>query len=261
MMNGKGRITGDEGVSESIGFLLIFTMVIVGIGLVTLYGYPLLLQQQTSADEQIMEKNMVVLQNDMKSLAYKTVPYKETSMRIGGGALTVHNNVTFGPEFTISDGVNPPYLTDYSTGELWYRSDTSQQEISIQNGAVIKRNVLNSGSVMLAEPRWYYDGQTKTMVIHVICINSSELMSQAGIGTVQMELGETDYQYYPGLSSPVSVIYDPDPKTPDYSTAWRNYLTNKMEMNCPAGNPLTCTTSGTVNTLVIKITHVIIKSV
>ena len=40
--------------------MLIFGIVIAGIGLVTLYGYPLLLQQQVSADEKIMEKNMIV---------------------------------------------------------------------------------------------------------------------------------------------------------------------------------------------------------
>ncbi|MFA7694975.1 MAG: hypothetical protein WCX63_05530, partial [Methanoregula sp.] len=62
-----------------------------GIGMVTLYGYPMLMQQQTSADEQIMEKNMIVLQNDVKGLAFKTVPYKETSLKVGGGALTVYN--------------------------------------------------------------------------------------------------------------------------------------------------------------------------
>ncbi len=51
----------------------------------------MLLQQQSSSDEQIMEKNLIVLQNDVKSLAYKTVPYKETSLKVGGGALTVYN--------------------------------------------------------------------------------------------------------------------------------------------------------------------------
>ncbi|HEX3001117.1 MAG TPA: hypothetical protein VHN82_01925 [Methanoregula sp.] len=86
-----------DGVSESIGFLLIFTLMMAGIGLVTLYGYPLLMQQQTSADEQIMEKNMIVLQNDEKSLAYKTVPYKETALKIGGGALTIHNSFSTPP--------------------------------------------------------------------------------------------------------------------------------------------------------------------
>ena len=68
--------------------MLIFGIVIAGIALVTLYGYPLLLQQQTGADEKIMEKNMIVLQNDMKSLEDKTVPFKETSLKIGGGIIS-----------------------------------------------------------------------------------------------------------------------------------------------------------------------------
>ena len=45
----------------------------------------MLLQQQSSSDEQIMEKNLIVLQNDLKSLAYKTVPYKETSLKVEAG--------------------------------------------------------------------------------------------------------------------------------------------------------------------------------
>ena len=91
--------SNEQGVSESIGFMLIFTIVIAGIALVTLYGYPLLLQQQVGAEEKIMEKNMIVLQNDIKSLAYKTVPFKETSLKIGGGSLTVYNTI-HNPTFT-----------------------------------------------------------------------------------------------------------------------------------------------------------------
>jgi hypothetical protein len=90
----------ERGVSESIGFMLIFAIVIAGIGLVTLYGYPLLLQQQLGADVKIMEKNMIVLQNDIKSLAYKTVPFKETSLKIGGGSLTVYNSSYSPSSFT-----------------------------------------------------------------------------------------------------------------------------------------------------------------
>ena len=91
-MNTQEITIGDDGISESIGFLLIFSMVIIGIGLVTLYGYPMLLREQTSADEQIMQKSMIVLQNDVKSLTFKTVPYKETMLNTGGGSLTLYNS-------------------------------------------------------------------------------------------------------------------------------------------------------------------------
>ena len=267
-MNRTSRRTGDDGVSESIGFLLIFTMVMVGIGLVTLYGYPMLLQQQTSADEQIMEKNMIVLQNDMKSLAYKTVPYKETSMKIGGGSLTASDFMTTGPRFSIYDSTNTPFLPATQTGELLYYSTSAGGEISLQNGAVVMRNLAKPGSTMLAQPRWFYDSKTKTMVVNLIRIKSGETMSKTGIGTVQMELGEPYFASYTGaqIHNPVYVEYTPGSVQEDYSTAWDNYF------NLGPLGPVTPTVSGsppftrkyqipTVSTLVIKRTDVIIKSI
>ena len=55
MKNHYTVVKDEQGVSEAIGFLLIFSLVVVGIGLVSLYGYPVLLQQQVSADQRIME--------------------------------------------------------------------------------------------------------------------------------------------------------------------------------------------------------------
>ena len=86
-MKSNMSIFNNTGVSETIGFVLILGIVITGIGLVTLYGYPVLLQQQQNANVKNMEKNMIVLQNDMKGLAYRNVPYTETTMQISGLSL------------------------------------------------------------------------------------------------------------------------------------------------------------------------------
>ena len=131
--------SNDRGISESIGFMLIFGIVIAGIALVTLYGYPLLLQQQVGADEKIMEKNMIVLQNDVKSLAYKTVPFKETSLKIGGGSLTVYNSSSDDSTFTIKDSAGNLFADPFHPGELRYESVSAQTDISLQNGAVVMR--------------------------------------------------------------------------------------------------------------------------
>jgi hypothetical protein len=247
-----------EGVSESIGFLLIFTLMMAGIGLVTLYGYPLLVQQQTSADEQIMEKNMIVLQNDVKSLAYKTVPYKETSLKIGGGALTVYNSQYTPPASTITirDGTGA-IVEDFASGDLTYRSASTDTEVSLQNGAVVKRQ--NPGSVMLAEPRWFYDGETKTMVVNLVNLTSNEMMARDGIGTVQMALGETRFDDHVPLNNIyIDYTYDPDR---DYSTAWDNYFRNTLGMTRePATEPLRTYKFPPTNRLVIKQYEVIIRS-
>lgn len=258
MTKRKIQASYTEGVSESIGFLLIFTLMITGIGLVTLYGYPLLVQQQTSADEQIMEKNMIVLQNDVKSLAYKTVPYKETSLKIGGGALTVYNSQYTPPASTITirDGSNA-IVEDFSSGDLTYRSASTNTEVSLQNGAVVKRQ--NPGSVMLAEPRWFYDGETKTMVVNLVNLTSNEIMARDGIGTVQMALGETRFDDHVPLNDIfIDYTYDPDR---DYSTAWDNYFRNSLGMTRePATEPLRTYKFPPTSRLVIKQYEVIIRS-
>lgn len=239
MTDEYNKKAGENGVSESIGFLLIFSMVIVGIGLVTLYGYPMLLQQQTSADKQIMQKNMIVLQNDVKSLTYKTVPYKETMLNIGSGALTVYPSdpsLTPAPTSIISireEGVGSDYVTDFYSGDLRYTSTSAGADISLQNGAVVMRNIIEPGSVMLAQPRWFYDGTTNSMVINLIALNSTDKISRSGVGNIQMTMGETQYLEYSPVND-VCLQYTPD-STESYQVAWDNYFVNTMKMTPGAG--------------------------
>lgn len=252
----------ERGVSESIGFMLIFTIIIAGIGLVTLYGYPLLLEQQVNADQRIMEKNMIVIQNDIKSLSYKSVPYKETSLKIGGGMLTVYNTtVNPTPSFRIRDS----NLVDISSspGQLQYESVSAQQVIAIENGAVITRMMYQPGSVMLAEPRWFSDTDTitskTTTVIYLIGINSTEMMSNSGIGTVKMQLQPemTNYTEISAPVNPITVQYTFDPAN-DFSVAWHNYITNTLKWPETAPGSGIYTLPNT-NTLVIKRYDILVK--
>ena len=240
MMRPNNKFCQTDGVSESIGFLLIFTLVIVGIGLVTLYGYPMLIQQQVSADEQIMQKNMIVLQNDVKSLSYKTVPYKETSLKVGGGGLTSYNPLcdTTAPKFAIFDQNTNNYVTEYRSGDLRFESDSAQTDISLQNGAVVTRKKVEPGSVMLAEPRWFYDEITNTIVINLIALNNTETVSgkisRSGVSTVQMTMNPesliTIHSVIPA-NHKIFVKYTWDDPTQDYHVAWENYFKNTMKMN------------------------------
>ena len=257
--NSGSRI--ERGVSESIGFILIFSIVMAGIGLVTLYGYPMLMSQQSNANERIMEKNMIVLQNDLKSIVYKTVPYKESSLRVEGGSLTVYNTQSSPviSKIDINDCTgNPPYYVNaFQSGDLRYSSDSAATDISLQDGAVVTRRHDEPGSAMLAEPRWFYDNQTNSMVINLIGFNSTGVFSRAGVGTVQMEIGGTNYTYISPVPSPLCIVYTPDP-TPapngqDYSVAWDNYFM-KILNNPPDITVLRTGTPGTGGPLRYQLT-------
>jgi hypothetical protein len=255
-----------EAVSESIGYLIIFGLILTGIGLITLYGYPLLMQQQSSANMRNMEQTMIVLQNDIKSLTYKLANYKETSLRVSGGTLSL-----YGPMYTLqkfdiwtSDlGINH-YL--FSPGELRYFSTNDNMVITLENGAVIEKPLSTNGSFMLADPRWYLDTSTSTLVFNLMNLStvasSGQLLSQTGVGTVRMRLLNANVTMWSNAGgTTVNVKYVPDPKniTPEgYGFAWQTYLTNTNNfdggMTCSGeplkGGDLTCNKPGIKNIIV-----------
>jgi hypothetical protein len=236
-----GHIRSEEAVSEAIGFIIIFSLVLTGIALVTLYGYPLILKQQISSDERTMEQAMITIQNDMKLLSYSNVPYKDTPLRVSGGALTVFNTTTSPETFSIrwgnASGWHDFAFSPLATGEIRYISDQGTAVISLQNGAVLKRQQDADGSVMVAEPRWFYDDNTRTFVLFLVSVQSDSMLSLNGIGNIQMsrlagpdvtdenknDLG--NWVRMPGWSVNNSIRIEYSDTADNYTKAWENYFT------------------------------------
>ena len=219
----------ERAVSEAIGFIIILGIVMSGIGLVTLYGYPVLVKEQSNTDVRNMERAMIVIQNDMKSLCFKNVPYKETTLQVSGGTLEVINATSYGGFINVTNGTTL-FQNNYSVGALVYRSDRGTEVITLENGAVIRRQEDAAGSAMLAEPRWFYDGATKTFVVYIMNITTDEAMARSGVATVRMSLEDvvTSVSSSPG-GEEITVIYGGDTNN-DNSVAWGNYLTGGLGM-------------------------------
>jgi hypothetical protein len=261
-----------EAVSESIGYLIIFSLILTGIGLITLYGYPLLMQQQGSANMRNMEQTMIVLQNDIKSLTYKLANYKETALRVSGGSLSLYGPSKTLQRFDIqwtntSNSVNP---YNFTPGELHYFSTSDNTVITLENGAVIEKPLTINGSFMLADPRWYQDTLSGTLVINLMNLStdpiSTQQLSETGIGTVRMRLSHTNMTS-DTVQGPVTIWYYPDNKniTPDgYAAAWKTYLAdpNGLNMSCPNSfpNPVRCTTPTNINNIVIKEYDIVVET-
>ncbi len=224
----------DDGVSEAIGFILIFTIVVLGISIVTLYGYPLLQKSQIGSDERIMEQNMITLQNDLKILTLSNVPYRDTTMGISGGSIFVldsnqtdDDNHNF--QVWYDNESYAPLNETFSLGALRFISAQGQAAISVENGAVVKRYQDAEGSTMVADPRWFYDETYDTLVLFFTEIQADRAMSGDGIANIQMSMLDPpevveDVTYGPGLTRPVGITYHNDDVF-NYSTAWDNYLT------------------------------------
>ena len=218
----------DSGVSETVGYIIIFGIMMAGIALVSLYGYPLLVNQQATANIQNMERNMISLQTDINSLTFKNVPYKESTVQVSGGTLSVDKPTASTPSFTIMDGANT--LFSFQPGNIHYRDDSQGAYVELLNGAVVQRFTAQTGSVMISEPRWYYDPVQQILVVPMINITADSTFSSSGISTVQMAIENEPTTltftnpgsliFYYGV--PVSQVYEDK-----YNVAWKNYWTGE----------------------------------
>lgn len=233
----------DTGVSEAIGFILVFMIVILGISIVTLYGYPALADARISSDEKIMEQNMIVLQNDVKILTRSNVPYRDTTIGVSGGSIFVTNSSDAagagGEHFTITYDIDNSYTnmtTTYYPGSLEFVSDEGTAVFSVSNGAVVKRQQDQSGSVMVSDPRWFYDETEDTLVVFMTSLNSTHAMSLGGIGTIQMAMLTPplvyDFDYSGTREVAIEYTYDPND---DYRRAWNSYLTSDSTVGLVEG--------------------------
>jgi hypothetical protein len=248
----------EDAVSEVVGFILILGIMMAGIALVTLYGYPALLEAQSNANTRNMERNMIIIQNDMKSLTYKSVPYKETSIQVSGGTLSLRNpDLT--PAFNV-EIVGGPTITPFYPGELHYYSMDDQSVISLENGGVHKNywSDPQQGSAMIADPRWYYDDSIisdPTFVINMIAVHGVDEFASTGIANVQMKvISATQDAPYNTDGKTVRIEYNPDNEN-NYYKAWENYFdTPSLKMHKLTSSPalVEYTLDNTVKKLIIK---------
>jgi hypothetical protein len=218
-----------------------------GIGLVALYGYPALLNSQEEANIRNMERNMISLQSDVNALVYKSVPYKETTMQVSGGVLSVKKPDKASSYFSIS--VDSELLIDESLftegkfppGELHFLSDSGDRSIGLENGAVVYEQ--SGGSVMLSEPRWFIASDptgTKTLIITLVQVDidsSASVTATSGISTVQMSIEPKPID---GVSNSNIIAKSVDPNNDviyieiyrenKYYTAWKNYFEYTLNM-------------------------------
>ena len=229
----------ESGVSEAIGFIIMFSIVLTGIAMVTLYAYPVLLESQINSDEKTMEQTLISLQNEMKILTYSNVPYRDIAIRVSGGSLDFKDSAKSSDYFEFNffnytSGANDNI--PFYPGEIRYTSGEGSAVFTLENGAVISREKFQPGSAMAAEPRWYFDDSTDTLVVLLTKITADRDYSLQSIGNVQMSmLSEpvtTDMNYEAanaaGLAGAseydVFLTYYPDSKN-NLETAWRNYMT------------------------------------
>lgn len=175
----------EEAVSEVIGFIYIFGIVILSMSLIFVMGYPVL---QSSMDQSIFEsttQSFIVLQSNIKMVGFDQVPVKTMKMQLNGATLSVIRN----SNITISNESGVLYKGE--AGGIEYQKN--DKSLIFENGGVWKK--YPEGTITVSNPR-IYTGTDKTTGINyttigIVSVNGESSTGGQGIALINMAYNDS----------------------------------------------------------------------
>ena len=171
------READEDGVTETIGFIFIFGIVILSMSLIYAMGYPQLQSNMAANVFESTEQSFIVLQSNMKRVALDQVPLKNLKIKLHDTTISATNdsNIT-----VYYNGTLQPSLS-CQTGEIKYLKD--ERVLTYENGGVWK--TYPGGKVMVSHPHIYSTTtkDTNFTTISVISINGRGSVGGKGVAT------------------------------------------------------------------------------
>ncbi|MDY0387160.1 MAG: hypothetical protein RBT65_08545 [Methanolobus sp.] len=201
----------DAAVSETLGYILLFAIVTLSMGVIYAIGYPAL---QSSIDTNIFEsaeQNFIVLQSNMDRVAFDQTPVKVHKMKLQSSMITVSNDSSM----TITYDSDPPL--HIPTGEIEFEKDG--KTVAYEMGSVFK--TYTSGSaLMVSKPPIYnssIDNKDIT-TIGLVSVNGDTGMSGKGIVTLTLRHNDSRMDMTP---SPINLTVQINST---HASKWGEYL-------------------------------------
>lgn len=142
----------DRGVSETLGFVLVFSIIVATIGIVYASGISGLSDAQDAEKVENVGRAFDVLADNLEDLHRRGAPSRATEVKLAGGNLrTAGERVQFRIRAENSTDPNHNFTTSMDSEPIVYADDDGTSLV-YENGAVIRSDP--AGSAMLSEPEW-----------------------------------------------------------------------------------------------------------
>lgn len=162
----SGTDASDRGVSDLVGFVLTFSMVVLMVGLVYTAGLAEIQAMQNAEHATNAERAFDVLGDNVDDLVHQGAPSRATSITLSGSEIRFGDPVTFQVNFTGTGA--PPY--NMTTDPIVYATGDGTAIVYV-NGAVIRDQ--RAGAVMVREPPFVFGSRTVVPYIVTRGIGSS----------------------------------------------------------------------------------------
>jgi len=214
-------LRSESAVSEVIGFILIFSIVVLAISAIYAVGYPTIQSSKENAQFQDMEQSFMVLQSNINTVAFGQAPVRTLKTSLGGGSLTVYPSEYLTEEQITVKNTTGTIIWEGTIGAIEY--ENNGRSIAYVGGGVWEKYPAGS-AIKVSEPRIFVheDNGNRTVSVSIINI-SGELSSVGGEGTASVRVRSNS------LITPSPIItYPPGDVTitvtSDYADAWGRYF-------------------------------------
>ncbi|MUW14304.1 hypothetical protein GJ633_06250 [Halorubrum sp. CBA1125] len=220
---GERTVAGDDrGVSDVVGYVLVFSLVTVTIG--TVFGVGIVGIEDRQEDESVanVERAFEVFDDNMRDVQRYGDPSRSTEIRLAGGTLSVTETTAVtvrrsGDADPDVDDERVPNATWESRTLTYASGDTT---VAYESGALFRRD--GDAAVMLSPPRFVAaDGRTTVPIVRLFAADADR--QAGGTGTVQV----TTTGLRSRTTRPVGAASDENLYLwveSEYADAWRRYF-------------------------------------
>ncbi len=200
----------DSAVSETVGYILMFSIVILSMSFIYTMGYPVLQKNVEASVFENAEQSFIVLQSHMKRVAFDQAPVKVMKIKLHSSTISIDNDSSI----LISYDNNS---FSYDMGEIEFSKD--EKLLAYENGGVWKQN--SPSEVLMVSQPPVYTGRVNninTTTIGVVSINGHYSTAGSGIASITMKHNNSSLIT---PDDPVNVIVQINSI---YAKQWAKYL-------------------------------------
>jgi hypothetical protein len=221
-----------RGQSETIGFVLVFALVVTTIATLYVVGIPALEDARDSERIDNMERAFEVLDANFDDIVRQSAPSRGTEIKLSGGQLSMGNQTTITLNATdAGNRSNSSALTATVRPIVYTDSGT---EIVYSSGTVLRAD--QGGSVVRSDPDWVI-GDARSVLPVVITEPGGEKTGVGGSSTVLVDTRRNSrgiQRLNPGQEGNATRVNVP--VSSGYADAWAQYFASEamVEVDGPA---------------------------
>lgn len=248
----------ERGVSDVIGFVLVFALIVSTVALVYTIGFSGL--ENARNDERISNAERVfdILADNVADLHERSAPSRATEIKLADATLGYGGETSLTVEVTNVGSPAPTYGTNLDP--IVYEPADSSARLVYENGAVFREGQGSGGLVRRQPPSVFRsDAGTKTaMVTFVQTRQTGEATGVGGSSTVRIRTEKAGTDVLGAYSDPTDANSDPDgdgqdeyevaftvETSPVRATMWEEVLEERISWRADAcsvsGGDVTCT--------------------